>query len=133
MGKRLLNPGRGPFIRNHGGDTDLLDHDGEGTKHLESSGKVHNIAPTQHQSKGHRHHLPVCVGEPHHHGHQHHEGISDTGGGGMGEQKSQVRPGDLTARVQLSVQPQHTPYTLQRGLQAKGKDGNGSSREMKVG
>lgn len=83
--KCLLNVGLGLFFRMHRGSTDLLDHDGEGTQHLESSGKVHNITPTQHQSKGHRHHLSICIGEPHHHGHQHHEGISDTGVGGRKE------------------------------------------------
>jgi hypothetical protein len=59
--------------------TDLLDHDGEGAQHLESSGKIHDIAPAQHQGQGHGYHLPLCIGEPHHHGHQHQEGIGDTG------------------------------------------------------
>lgn len=65
---------------NSGESTDLLDHDGEGTQHLESSSKVHNTAPAQHQGERHRHHLSVGVGKPHHHGHQHQRGIGDAGG-----------------------------------------------------
>lgn len=65
---------------NFGESTDLLDHDGEGTQHLESSSKVHNTAPTQHQGNGHGHHLPVHVAKAHHHGHQHQEGIGDAAG-----------------------------------------------------
>lgn len=73
---------RGSF----GESTDLLDHDAEGTKHLESSSEIHNTAPAQHQGDGHRHHLSIHVGEPHHHGHQHHAGIDDAGGAGGREQ-----------------------------------------------
>lgn len=57
--KSLLDLGLRLFIRKHGGGTNLLDHDGEGTQHLESSGKVHDIAPAQHQSKRHGHHLSI--------------------------------------------------------------------------
>ena len=67
-------------IERLGGGTDLLDHDGEGAQHLESSRKVHDAAPAQHQGEGHGYHLPAGVGEPHHHGHQHQEGIGDAGG-----------------------------------------------------
>lgn len=89
--KCLLNLGLRLFIRKDGGGTDLLDHDGEGTQHLESSGKVHDIAPAQHQSKGHGYHLSVYIGESHHHGHQHHEGISDTGGKKSGCNEKEAR------------------------------------------
>lgn len=46
----------------------LLDHDGKGSEHLEASCEVHDIAPSQHQGKGHGDHLTSYAGETHHHG-----------------------------------------------------------------
>lgn len=59
--------------------TDLLNHDCEGAQHLESTGKVHNTTPAQHQGHGYGHRLPIHTGQPHHHGHQHKGGIGNAG------------------------------------------------------
>ena len=55
----------------------LLDHDGEGSQHLKSPCKIHDIAPAEDQSKGHGDDLSLSAHETHDHGHQDHAGICD--------------------------------------------------------